>query len=804
MTNSTTLSLRGSLPSLPVPGSEEHDRILQYDLSRLTGNCDRMEVVDACRGTGVGRDYIGFFTPFEDDCSGDFEDGLPLYWNKNKKLYMYPIDIYPEHWSIRALRGLVRWRIASFKTFADKDTCRREEANIFQIDFAADGQPYNFFPTISCFDEFADDFSGFKISTITIICHDIVVSAPTPDVEEPGVQDPGTDTPDDGNLGLVFGIIAIAAILLGGGYYYAKKRKQQGKSVLPWASDSGGAKKKAKRDAKKKAKEEAKQKDDADKKNKILEEADAILTDSSTTDKESKDDSPPKAIPVIRPEKHEPVTLPRSHSRRASMDPPARITAPSGKKDDAVPDDIQKMVADLDNLLDDELKKTIVEPKKPRGRSRSLEPENASGYADKKPTRSQSLERAKATAMDYLDRSADVASNLYDGMLSRTKSTKKKDSDSIDSDDGDGRRSRSIERSNRDRGRSRSINRAKSDTPYHLGGSNSNYARDRDRSRSAERAPANDYADRGRERSRSKERSNADDFAGNDRGRSKERSRASDYVKDRDRSSSKEPPKVDTYAKDHDRSRSKERPKADAYAKDRGRSSSKERSKADDFNYAKDRGRSSSKEPPKADTYAKDRGRSRSKERPKADAYANDRGRSSSKERSKADDFAKKDRDRGRSRSVERGRASDYAKDRGRSSSKERSKADDYAKKKDRSKSVEKHRSRSLEPAGATLNASNHPKKEDHPKQADPPKKSGGYKKLPGGGWGPGSAHQKTFDKSSGKGSLDASKADNTVTKNPDGSVLVSQKRKREDGAIVTTKTKYASVHLARTHGVDV
>jgi hypothetical protein len=49
----------------------------------------------------------------------------------------------------------------------------------------------------------------------------------------------------------------------------------------------------------------------------------------------------------------------------------------------------------------------------------------------------------------------------------------------------------------------------------------------------------------------------------------------------------------------------------------------------------------------------------------------------------------------------------------------------------------------------------------------------------------------------SGKFVLDASKANNSVTKNPDGST-------GEDGATVTTKTKYASVALARKHGIDV
>jgi hypothetical protein len=55
-----------------------------------------------------------------------------------------------------------------------------------------------------------------------------------------------------------------------------------------------------------------------------------------------------------------------------------------------------------------------------------------------------------------------------------------------------------------------------------------------------------------------------------------------------------------------------------------------------------------------------------------------------------------------------------------------------------------------------------------------------------------------------GRGSLDASQLNRNVSKNPDGSVTVAVKRTREDGAIVTTKTKYATVALAKRHGIDV
>jgi len=48
------------------------------------------------------------------------------------------------------------------------------------------------------------------------------------------------------------------------------------------------------------------------------------------------------------------------------------------------------------------------------------------------------------------------------------------------------------------------------------------------------------------------------------------------------------------------------------------------------------------------------------------------------------------------------------------------------------------------------------------------------------------------------------SRAGAAVTRNPDGTVVVMVKRLRSDGAVVTTKTKYANIRLARKHGVDV
>jgi secreted trypsin-like serine protease len=53
-------------------------------------------------------------------------------------------------------------------------------------------------------------------------------------------------------------------------------------------------------------------------------------------------------------------------------------------------------------------------------------------------------------------------------------------------------------------------------------------------------------------------------------------------------------------------------------------------------------------------------------------------------------------------------------------------------------------------------------------------------------------------------GSSSDTTSDRKVIVNSDGSIVVEQKRTREDGAIITTKTKYANAFLARKHGIKV
>jgi hypothetical protein len=151
------------------------------DGSGNTWECRNLDIVDACRGTSVAEIYRGNFEVYDGPCQGKFVQGLPIYRSTdrpNQPLYIYPIDIYPDNWSFAPLRGLVRWRIASFKNFDDKMSCRIETSNIFQIEFAADGHPYDFYPTIHCFDANSGETSGYQSSNINIRCNDIDPATP--------------------------------------------------------------------------------------------------------------------------------------------------------------------------------------------------------------------------------------------------------------------------------------------------------------------------------------------------------------------------------------------------------------------------------------------------------------------------------------------------------------------------------------------------------------------------------------------------------------------------------------------------
>ena len=200
--------------------------------------CNDLEVIDACRGTGIGNIYNLKYEPFDGECRqnrGNFVQGLPIYRSMSGQVFMYAIGIYPDDWNKEELRGLHKWRIASFKSFSDSTTCRIEEANINQIDFAALGQPYNFFPTISCFDRNGDDTASFKSSTINLRCNDFNVIGGANDIptDNPASGGDAGDGGDGGgggrSPGAKFGIAFVILLILGGlaygGFLFYKKRK---------------------------------------------------------------------------------------------------------------------------------------------------------------------------------------------------------------------------------------------------------------------------------------------------------------------------------------------------------------------------------------------------------------------------------------------------------------------------------------------------------------------------------------------------------------------------------------------------
>jgi hypothetical protein len=201
--------------------------------------CNDLEVIDACRGTGIGTIYNQRYEPFDGECKqnrGSFQEGLPIYRSLSGKVFMYAIDRYPDDWSKEELRGLHRWRIASFQSFTDTTSCRIEQANINQIDFAALGQPYNFFPTIACFDRNGESTAGFKSSTINLRCNDFNVigggnNIPIDDTgdEDAIVRDTGGGGGDERSGGAKFGIalailLVLAGLAYGGFLFYKKKR----------------------------------------------------------------------------------------------------------------------------------------------------------------------------------------------------------------------------------------------------------------------------------------------------------------------------------------------------------------------------------------------------------------------------------------------------------------------------------------------------------------------------------------------------------------------------------------------------
>jgi hypothetical protein len=401
-------SLRGSIP-----------RWLQ---SVDGGVCQDLEVVDACRGTGVGNMFNKKFTPYQGACRGNFIDGHPIYQSTNNRTYMYAIDVYADNASVENLRGLTRWRIASLENFEDRTTCRREDANVNQVDFAALVQPYLFYPTIACFDRGGGSSTGgYESSTINIRCNDGIVKAPTNAPVNPASPS-GSDDKDGISGGGKFAIVLVVFLILGGiGYIWWRKKRQSktGDDVGDefdskflagfnnwWRkkrqSNTNDSDKYGSEDLLKETSPNLGSNRDN------TEASPAALSSLDASDESSQKDEVPQAVVPVSSPRPPPF---RKTSRRMSVDPPAhknRTAAVSDDKDtkadeddEAIPSTIRNMVSKLDNFLDSFGSNKEKQPskfetridnfldsfgeKKTKPRTRSLSPSGASKFAEKNP-----------------------------------------------------------------------------------------------------------------------------------------------------------------------------------------------------------------------------------------------------------------------------------------------------------------------------------------------------------------------------------------------------------------------------------
>jgi hypothetical protein len=766
-----------------------------------TWQCQNMDIVDACRGTSVSDSYRGNFVVYTEPCDGDFVPGLPIYKSTDRAdepLFIYALDIYPDNWSVKELQGLVRWRIVSFKNFDDRASCRIETANIFHIEFAADGQPYNYFPTIYCFDENGDEFSGFKSSTINIRCND--------DSAIPGGAS-GASGGDSGggNAGVAIGIIVVLLLLGGVGYYFWKHHNNRP------ANDASYSRSKSKDQ---------------------FNDEDDIYPVNDYDDIE-------RPLPIDGPSQHRPTLMERLKSFATPlppveddpieednveddrfMDENYKGTPPEksyGKvRRPRNPSNISAKTAVTHNSDDDQpdviFYDSDEQPSSPRGGS-TYEPdifEIGEPDADEVDKRlghvNQTVPDSDRGILEIAKRQMPTLGAIPrppssqckpDPPMVRTPVPRDIETVSEEADDEVSELAPSIsEKPNKkdpdmdlsQRSRFRDIRSRWSDRSRSLGREPVNAARER--SSSKEREPASDHIRRGQasvgkvdsDRARSMERWNAANHADRNRSWSREKAGANDYAGNR-------------------RSESKERQGASGFAdsnhKNTPRSTSKDRSNSSSH---ADRNRSQSKERSVTDDYAK-RNRSRSNERSDSSAHAQT-GRSSSKERSDADNFVQgsnpqskefpstgSNAARNRPTSRERSNASGHTHGSRRSRSHERLLSSSHA---DNNKRRTNSSERSSAKANGVVKPSNNRSVSDHLPTSRHP-----------------SGHGRTMDfgeasGGKGRGTLDASKAGETITLNPDGSVIVSKKRTREDGAIVTTNTKYANIALARNHGVDV
>ena len=906
--------------------SSSTNRALQILNQDQNGNnqfvCESLTVVDACRGTSVGYKYRGTFYPYDGPCDrgNKILSDYPIYRtnpsgpNEAPK-YMYAIDVYPQNWSAKDLAGLVRWRIVDFENFQDETSCRVESANINQIDFAADGQPYNYWPTIYCFDENGNDMDGFKSSTINIRCNDRINSGNNNSSGSGGLGQQSSNTTLF--LGIVLALAAVAFVfyLLYNRCFNNNNNKIEDSAKAPTTKGTTTISSNDDEDDKLLNKmmifpsniDEESHRSDPEPRtgnfddlesprkpfsfNSIMKDDVSVFTVNKPYElverkiqRDKRAPEPPNALPVSSPESSQRGFIPnkfavfptKSSTRRADQSwikrpnedepkpvqhhqyKPMQRPQPPQKPQDESPkmnrlnpslpksisekssssseknfseestfmsESLSNMFKDIDKSLDDAL--SLAEDNQQYSKRAILE------VQDRDPPGTPVGATARKVISPFLASNNKLGKHDDMDLSQRSKFMQARGRFS-DRGRGFGKEEYQRSRSYDDSKASKRASSKTARTPLHqrvgessMGGKvadllskfNNNIPQPR-RSKSLDNSRAKEFATNRRTtpvptiRSRSKERTGASTFAqqktSNPRSRSKERTGANNFAQQKTgnsnpRSRSKERSGANAFAQQQKagipRSRSKERSGANAHADTNRRSRSKERSGANDF-FSKQRKTTGA--PPQT-------GRSRSRERTGANKFATKR--SSSKDRSASNIYAAQ-QDARRGRSKERSGASGYATKTARPKSLEQTGARGYAQP---ATSGKARPSRSLErtPADKYANTKRQPavrRGSAVPKTRSRSFDASAAKNFASRGKAINGTTPKrrstSYDSSRAKqyaGQKPAPPRPSTIiTKKKDGSVLVERRRKREDGATVITKTKYATIALARKHGVRV
>mmetsp|Transcript_16546 Transcript_16546/g.38224 ORF Transcript_16546/g.38224 Transcript_16546/m.38224 type:complete len:818 (+) Transcript_16546:296-2749(+) len=802
--SATRLSIAEHATTYENADISSSERSLQMLAQDQTGDnqfiCQSLDVVDACRGTSNSYRFRGNFAPYEGSCSkfAKILDGYPIYKTTATNeipRYMYAIDVYSDTWSVKELRGLVRWRIVDFEDFKDQTSCRTESANVNQIDFAADGQPFNYWPTIFCFDEDGGELDGYKSSTINIRCND---RSPAYGYNGDGSSGGTVNSIDEtatGNVSLemeesktalVLGILLIVTAVAFG-IFIAYNRICSRRKQYPGYP---------------KAKTPTK-----------------VSRDSTSSDRQKTDlegmtltigtDEPSKAKLAKTPSAPDMSVKEQLYPEQIRPDSSNSIMADSMHSDPGgLPMPSMHTVSKPYDLVKRRMPRKAPEPPKSPVSSQNEDIALKKFTASNVDTNEKGNESPEEEIQKSLRKLPDER---------REEASIKKAGKSLNNDD-------------------------KEDASF-LSESLSNLFKDIDKS--LDQALADDKLEGDKKNGlttfqyqhldppRPKESTNPNGPSSTPSGKNDEMdlSLRSKFAEERRKWSLR----GKLFGKEmNDEIRRSGRPQ-NQNIPSRGADTTVQRALNDEIRqpiakgganiYPQSNRRSRSREHSGASNYQSQRqpisrnGRSRSRERSGADAFAkNNAKRSGSKERSASNAFVNQKNGK-RGRSHERSGANNYATGKGRSKSREQSGASEYAQHQERRRdhSLEKA-PRGVHPGGKTSKTRSRSfDGSDANKYAAKGNKSEKAK-----------TRSRSFDPSGASNYVDRNNANlvdqkgttsrpsdsgkknrtavpsTTITKHPDGTVVVAGRRKREDGATVVTKTKYANVKLARKHGVAV